>query len=219
MDKKGLNWFEKIHSIEKLVVCIIIGLIAFLLAFHTDGLTRIMIGWDLFSLSMIVIFWITFGVTNSTEIRSQTRLQDPRPTIVFILVLIATTASITAIILMITLRDSNHGTSNWQVPVAIFGMVLSWILVHTLFTLRYAHIYYGNDVDNPTNHAGGLQFPNDKRPEYLDFAYFSFVLGMTFQVSDVPITSKAIRRLVLFHSLISFAYNTIMIALVINVTV
>ena len=83
--------------------------------------------------------------------------------------------------------------------------------------MRYAHIYYGDDDENPETHAEGLKFPEDDKPDYLDFAYFSFVLGMTFQVSDVEVTSKSLRRLATWHGLLSFGFNTIMIALTINV--
>ena len=86
----------------------------------------------------------------------------------------------------------------------------------TTFTLRYAHMFYGNNEQKPDTHAGGLEFPNDDEPDYLDFAYFSFNVGMTFQVSDVQVTSKRIRKMVLLHSLISFLFATIMIALTIN---
>jgi uncharacterized membrane protein len=96
-------------------------------------------------------------------------------------------------------------------------MVFSWFLIHTIFTLRYAHIYYGDHPSTPEKYHGGLSFPDDATPEYIDFAYFSFVLGMTFQVSDVDITSKRFRKLALWHSLLSFGFNTIMIALTINV--
>jgi uncharacterized membrane protein len=95
-------------------------------------------------------------------------------------------------------------------------MLFSWILIHTIFTLRYAHIYYGDDENKPDIHAGGLIFPGGNRPEYMDFAYFSFVLGMTFQVSDVQITTARLRKLALVHGLLSFGFNTIMIALTIN---
>ena len=100
--------------------------------------------------------------------------------------------------------------------ISISGMVLSWVLIHTIFTLRYAHIFYDNNKEKPEIHAGGLEFPEDAKPDYLDFAYFSFVLGMTFQVSDVQVTSKRLRRLALLHGILAFGYNTIMIALTIN---
>lgn len=221
MVAKGRYWFERINSLEKLLIGLVLGLAAYFIVHIDDlyGLTRLIVGWNVFSLSMIVMTWITFYITDSKEIRSQVQVQDPKRIIVFMLVLIATMASILGVVLMIIAKQEGTVDTGWRIPMAIAGMVLSWVLIHTLFTLRYAHIYYGNDVDNPTNHAGGLSFPGGKRPEYLDFAYFSFVLGMTFQVSDVEITSRSLRTLALFHGMISFAYNTIMIALVINLTV
>ncbi len=104
-----------------------------------------------------------------------------------------------------------------HLAVAITGMILSWALVHTVFAVRYAHLYYSNHKLHPQTHAAGLNFPEDDRPDFLDFAYFSFILGMTFQVSDVSVTSKKIRRWALWHGLIAFAYNTVIVALTINI--
>jgi len=103
------------------------------------------------------------------------------------------------------------------VSLAVLGILLSWSMVHTTFTFHYAHLYYDDDEDeNSDADAGGLDFPKDKEPDYLDFAYFSFVIGMTFQVSDVQITRRNLRRHVLIHGLISFALNTFVVALTIN---
>jgi len=89
---------------------------------------------------------------------------------------------------------------------------LSWLVTHTAFTLRYAHLYYrGGPADE-----GGLEFPGDDKPDDFDFAYFAFTIGMCFQVSDVAVTDRHIRRTALLHSLMSFAYNTVIIALVLN---
>lgn len=215
----GGNWFEKINSLQKLLICVIIGVAVYFLMYSTiDGnLTRGMIGWDTFCICMITMSWITFSITKSSEIRLQAKKQDPKRDVVFVLIVVAITASILAVILMILVKQEG-AKSTWRTPVAISGMVLSWFMTHTIYALRYAHIYYGNDPDNRSNHAGGLKFPEDKKPEYFDFAYFSFVLGMTFQVSDVEITSKAIRQIAMWHGLISFAYNTIILAVTINVT-
>lgn len=91
-------------------------------------------------------------------------------------------------------------------------MLLSWILVHTVFVFHYAHLYYkGDKIKKP------LDFPGDEQPDYMDFAYFAFVLGCTFQVSDVEITDKKLRKVALFHGLLSFALNTFVIALSINI--
>lgn len=218
---KETKGFEKIHSLGKLSICLVIGAGGFFAGSFTDvgKLARWLMAWDTFSLAMIVMSWITFAIIPSKEIRSQVKVQDPKRGIVFVLVLIATIASMLAVVMLIIVKKEGHTISALRTPVAIAGMVLSWVLIHTLFALRYAHIYYGNDVDNPSNHAGGLTFPGEKRPEYFDFAYFSFVLGMTFQVSDVEITSRPLRTLAMFHGMISFAYDTVMIALVINLTV
>jgi uncharacterized membrane protein len=92
------------------------------------------------------------------------------------------------------------------------------MIVPTVFSLRYAHKFYGDHPDEGRDEiAGGLDFPGkDQRPDYLDFAYFSFVIGMTFQVSDVQITSRDFRSLVLLHGVLSFAFNTVILALTIN---
>ena len=90
----------------------------------------------------------------------------------------------------------------------------SWVMLHTIFTLHYAHLYYSKIKDNPT--VSGLDFPEEKKPDYIDFAYFSFIIGMTFQVSDVQINSRIIRRTALAHSLLAFALNTFVVALTIN---
>ncbi len=97
----------------------------------------------------------------------------------------------------------------WTV-IAVLGVMLSWILTHTVYTLRYAHLYYRG------KHVGGLEFPGQDRPAEIDFAYFSFTIGMTFQVSDVVISSSRIRRAALSHALLAFAYNTTILALVLN---
>jgi uncharacterized membrane protein len=93
------------------------------------------------------------------------------------------------------------------------AVVIAWLLTHTAYALRYAHLYYRDD----DNGVGGLVFPGDEQPDAVDFAYFSFTIGMCFQVSDVTITSRPIRREVLFHGCLSFAYNTAVLALALNV--
>ncbi len=210
--------FERIHSLAKILICLAIGLLVYFLVNlkHVDMLSHVLIGWDTFCLSMIILTWTTFSITTSQQIREQVRVQDSSRAIIFIIVLIATIASFLAVLLLLVAKEKFKGAETFHLIVAIAGMILSWFLIHTIFTLRYAHIFYGDDEDNPKTHAGGLAFPDDGMPDYFDFAYFSFVLGMTFQVSDVQITSKYLRRLAMWHGMLSFGYNTIMIALTIN---
>jgi uncharacterized membrane protein len=95
--------------------------------------------------------------------------------------------------------------------VAILTVITSWALVHTVFTLRYAHTYYGKPV-------GGIDFTSDEAPNYHDFAYVAFTIGMTFQVSDTNLTSPAMRRLALRHALLSYLFGAVILAMTINVT-
>ena len=101
--------------------------------------------------------------------------------------------------------------------VCLLGVAFSWFLLHTIFTNRYAHMYYERTDKKSDAHTGGLTFPEEEKPDYFDFAYFSFVIGMTFQVSDVVVTSHKLRKLVLMHGLISFAFNAIIVALTISI--
>ena len=103
-----------------------------------------------------------------------------------------------------------------QTVISLSPVLLSWFLLHTIFTIRYAHLYHDHDKLNTGSKVGGIDFPTKEAPDYIDFAYFSFVIGMTFQVSDISVSSRTIRRFVLMHSLVSFVFNTIIVALTIN---
>jgi uncharacterized membrane protein len=214
----SLPFFEKINSFQRLFICIALAVIVYFLVQvkQIDGLSHVMLGWNTFSLSMIIMSWVSFFITDSKQIREQAKVQDPSRTIIFIIIIISTLASFFAVLLLILSKGENDSTSSLRIAVAVAGMLFSWFLIHTIFTLRYAHIFYGDHETKPNTHAGGLEFPGDSKPEYLDFAYYSFVLGMTFQVSDVQITSKRLRSLAMLQGLLSFVFNTIMIALTIN---
>ncbi|HZY33712.1 MAG TPA: DUF1345 domain-containing protein, partial [Rhodanobacter sp.] len=100
-----------------------------------------------------------------------------------------------------------------ELAVGVLSVVLSWLFLNVMFAVHYAHGYYG---DFGEKHAG-LEFPDTPEPDYWDFAYFSIVIGMTFQVSDVQITSKYLRRVVLLHSVIAFFFNVFIIAITVNI--
>jgi uncharacterized membrane protein len=119
------------------------------------------------------------------------------------------------VVVLVISKDSLGMEEKVYLPIIIGGILLSWTLVHTTFCFHYAHLYY-NKEKGTDNNAEGLEFPNEKQPDYIDFAYFSFIIGMTFQVSDVEISSRKIRRLALAHSLLSFVLNTFVVALTIN---
>ena len=209
--------FEKLHAVHRIIICFAVAAIVYFFTGTKDvtSLTHLMIGWDTFSLCMLIFTWITFKITTPAEIRRQASLQDSSRLVIFIIVLISTMASFFAVLILLTTKNIAHDTLDFT--IAICGMLFSWLLVHTIFAMRYAHIYYGDQESKPNIHAGGLEFPKDDKPGYIDFAYFSFVLGMTFQVSDVEISSKNLRKLALLHGILSFGFNTVIVALTINV--
>jgi uncharacterized membrane protein len=113
-------------------------------------------------------------------------------------------------------KDLTPLVRNWHVALVVFTLFASWLMTHIAFCFRYAHEYYSG-ADNSGKIDGGLEFPGEQNPDYLDFAYFSLVLGMTFQVSDVQITSRKLRRLAAAQGLLSFLFNTVILALTVNI--
>jgi len=103
-----------------------------------------------------------------------------------------------------------------HLALAAGSIVIAWLVTHTLFGIHYAHLFYG-DNDEGTSHRGGLEFPGDDDPDYWDFLYFAFVVGMTCQTSDVQVTGRPIRRLTLLHGVLAFFINTVVLAMVINI--
>ncbi|HEY9361821.1 MAG TPA: DUF1345 domain-containing protein [Chitinophagaceae bacterium] len=204
---------------QKLLAAFLIGAAVFFIFPLSQAhiVTHFMMGWDAFCLAMLAVSWLMFFSTTSKQIRRQASKQDETGVVIFTIVIISTFASLLAVLLIFISKTQSTETKAIELPIALAGMIFSWLLVHTIFALRYAHTFYGNDKNNPEIHLGGLEFPEDKDPDYLDFAYFSFVVGMTFQVSDTQVTSKKLRRLVLLHGLLSFGFNTFIVALTINV--
>ena len=113
-----------------------------------------------------------------------------------------------------SMKDAPAGIKQGKIALVAATLVVSWLLTQAVFALRYAHEYYARS-DGATL-DGGLQFPDETCPDYWDFLYFSIVLGMTFQVSDVQITSRKLRRLATLHGLLGFVFNTVIIALTVN---
>ena len=198
--------------------------VAIVVAVATQGRLRapvqMVVIWNAFSLCVLALAWVRIVTAEPRESLKTAKLQDSSRSTIFLFVVLAACASLFAVGYLLGTAHGNHGGSLFEKIVLVFGTLIgSWSLIHTLFALRYAHIYYGDNEDPQATqaHAGGLDFPGEKMPDYLDFAYFSFVIGMTCQVSDVQVTGRNHRRLVLAHGLLSFAFNTAILALSINV--
>jgi len=176
--------------------------------------TAIIAAWDTFSLLLLALIWISIFSSGIDHIRYRARTQDLSRLLIFVFTVAAACCSIFAVVALLSAaKNSTH--VGLHAALSILAVLGAWTLVHTMFTLRYAHFYYDEGA-SPDQPIGGLQFPGDASPDYLDFAYFSFVIGMTCQVSDVAITSKSLRSLALIHGVLSFCFNTIILALTIN---
>ena len=149
-------------------------------------------------------------MTREPQQRAATQ-EDEGATAILLLAAIAATASLGAIFAELAQVKSGDLGYGYHVALAVGTVLLSWAFTHTIFALHYAYDFYGEG-----QRAKGLKFPDDDKPDYWDFIYFSFVIGMTFQVSDVQVTNKGIRRLVTAHGVVSFLFNTTVIALTVN---
>lgn len=187
---------------------------------EVSGTTLFLLSWIVFALSSLSLSWSTIFSVHPLEMKKIARVQDSNRTLIFLFVTIAAMASVAGVLLLLGSTQKLSGTDlSIHILLSVTAVLASWALVHTTFIFRYAHLYYESVSKNAGNskYVEGLEFPEENEPDYLDFAYFSFVIGMTFQVSDVEISSKRIRRLALMHSLVSFAFNTVIVALSINV--
>lgn len=208
----------RLDAHHKLFIAIAVSLIIFFAsAGHISASTQFILAWTGYAVIHTGLSWFTILSVHPIEMKKIAKVQDSSRSIIFIFILAA--ALVCLFVVVILLRSTQHlkGTAlTLHILLSVAAVISSWVLVHTLFVFRYAHLYY-ESAPGKAKYLEGLEFPNEKEPDYLDFSYFSFVIGMTFQVSDVEISSKRIRRLTLLHSLISFAFNTVIVALSINV--
>lgn len=193
---------------HRLLVSLGTAALSFLLVPSMENWTRLTVVWVVFALTALSLMWLTIVLAHPRDLPRLSGMQDSSRLLILVLVVAAAIAGIVSAVTLLKNKSSDA-----YIPLSILAVGSAWTLVHTVFTLRYAHLYYGND---PHRRPGGLDFPNDSEPDYLDFAYFSFVIGMTSQVSDVAVASKAMRRTALAHGILSFLFNAIIIALTIS---
>ncbi len=182
------------------------------------GVSRLVAAYDVATIVLLAMLWLRGMSVDAQQTRARAALEDPGRDVVFTIALLAGLIGIVSAVSI--LASAPHAASPAErrlaIALALTAVVMGWFVIHTIFTFRYAHLYY-YDADGDEKRDGGIDFPDTKDPNDYDFAYFSFVLGMTFQVSDVRVTSQSLRRLALAHGLISFGYNTTIVALVVNI--
>jgi uncharacterized membrane protein len=200
-----------VYARPRTFIAIAIGVLAFfLLPTSLRLITRLLMAWDIFVAFYLLLVYAMMLRSEHRHIRRDAVLQDDGRFVILMVTALGAFASIAAIV-------SELGTPHRgavELALATATIALSWATVHTTFALHYAHAYYRG------RKPGGLQFPSGEQQDqadYWDFVYFSFVIGMTAQVSDVGITDKAIRRTVTAHGIVSFIFNTALLALMVNI--
>jgi uncharacterized membrane protein len=205
--------FARLHA--KLVIGVALGIAVMLLAPFAMRLpTRLLLGWDVGVAVYLVLTHIALWRAKVPQIRKRASEQDEGAFAILALSIAATLASTVAIVFELGgSKQAPPNETTMHVLLAMATILLSWLFMHTIFSLHYAHEYYGEGHDRQ---IGGLVFPGDKEPDYRDFLYFSLVIGMTSQTSDVAITGKFIRRMAAVHGFLSFFFNLTVLALTVN---
>ena len=199
------------------LACMVGGTVFLLLFPIAVPQTRAIASWDAASGVYLLLAWITMAGADAEATRHSTHYgQSSRA--MMLMVLGAACISVAALAFM---YKSGHGLPVWEkimhFALSFLALGFSWLLVHTRFAFHYAHRYYVGGRGLRAAQTGGLAFPGGREPDYLDFAYFSFVIGMTSQVSDVAVASRSMRRLALMHGLLSFGFNVAVLALSVNI--
>lgn len=171
--------------------------------------TRIIVGWDAGVALYLALVYLVMAHGSIAEIRRRAAINDEGAIALLVLTAAAALASLVAV-----LAELGHSPGPYQIALSIATILLSWTFMHTMFALHYLHEFYGQGADD---RLGGLVFPGSEDPDYGDFLYYSLVVAMTAQVSDIQITSKTIRRLTTLHGAISFFFNATVLALTVNI--
>jgi uncharacterized membrane protein len=197
----------------RLILAIAGGLTAWLVApWPIAATTRALLAWDVAGLVLVGVAGLLITRSDARETRRRAAAYDPGRRVVWILVLIASTLSLLAATIVV--RQGHEDTRSLHVALCVATVVISWLVTHSAFTLRYAHLYYRDAA-----RAGGIELPGGEPPDDLDFAYFAFTIAMCFQVSDATISRREIRRTALGQALLAFLYNTVILALALNLIV
>lgn len=195
---------------------LLVGLAAAVLAPQLQPSSCAIIGWDAFCILFLGSTLATIAHQGPDEIRARAAQQDQGGAVILLLVLAACAASLATVGLELSQAQHNHGLEKALRVSAAFATVTgSWFVMQLILALHYAHEFYAADLETGED-VGGLSFPGGEAPDYWDFLHFSIVIGVAAQTADIAFTSKRLRRLGAAHSLIAFAFNTLILALTIN---
>jgi uncharacterized membrane protein len=221
-DKAEMATAARLHRYAPVYVGLALGIVAALASFFLRPAAILQIGAIVFCLTFLVMTLARLPRLTPAYLRVHAEDSDT-PGYVILLVVVATLIA-TSVSFFVAVNTGPR-TDGALLVLGVLSLFLGWLTMHGMLAFHYAYEYYGPDEAGEPDekglmpHVGGLDFPGKQRPDALSFLYFSFVVGMTAQVSDVTVTSNAMRRLVLLHGIVSFFFNTVIIAVAVNLVV
>jgi uncharacterized membrane protein len=218
LNKIKLPWVLRMTALQRLAIVIACAFVTHLATRDMLGASaRLLLAWDIGALAYLGLAWIAVAVADDDMTRVRAQMYDQSGFMIFLLVLTAASASFIAIAFLAGgIKELPFWPRAGYLALTVAALLLSWLLIQTLFAFHYAHLYYARP-ERGKEHQRGLKFPDEGEPDYLDFAYYAFVVGMTSQVSDVAVMARHMRRVTLIHGILSFVFNIMILAMSINI--
>lgn len=208
--------FSETNGHQRLLYAGAVGLVISLLPLPVPWQSQALLAWTGGAATYLVLAWLLALRFDAARTRERAQAQDQPGVLLFLILFLSVFASIAAIAVMLQhVRDLSTAQRLGHLVLSMLSLGASWLLMQTIFAFRYAHLFYQQELVD--HRGGGLEFPGKLPPDYYDFLYYAHVVGMTSQVSDVVVTSRAMRHLTLLHSISAFGFNMLVLALSINV--
>ena len=218
-EKNWLHWlYHQVRVQIRLIVSILVGLAAWYLTPLEDPIDRILAGWNAAGWLYIALLLVMMMSAEIDGIRRQAEIEEESRSAALIITTLGAVFMFLAIVAQLSALHEESGLERRTTFALSFSTILvSWLLVQIVFAVYYAHEFHSESRKAARGAGGGLKFSGNAIPDYLDFLYFSFVVGTTNQTSDTEVTSRAMRRVVMVHGILSFFFNTAVIALAVNI--
>ena len=201
----------------RFLIALTVGVAVFLIVPIGNLVPRILAGWNAGGWLYLLLVAIKMGRAEIEGIKREAGIERESRIVVLVVVIFGSIFTMLALFDQLMAIKSEHGMDRTlSISLSVSTIFLSWLLIHTVFALYYAHEFHAEGHAGSRGQGGGLKFPDDSTPDYLDFLYFSFVVGTTAQTSDVDVCSRDLRRVVMLHGILSFFFNTAVIALAVN---
>jgi uncharacterized membrane protein len=218
-DERWHHWlYHQIRVQIRLIISIAVAVTVWFLLPLDDQIDRILAGWNALGWLYIVLLLVMMMQAEVDGIKRQAAIEEESRSAALIITTLGAIAMFLAIVAQLSALSEESGLDRKITFVLSFSTILvSWLLVQVVFAVYYAHEFHSESRQSSRG-GGGLKFSGQSVPDYIDFLYFSFVVGTTNQTSDTEVTSRAMRRVVMIHGLLSFFFNTMVIALTVNLT-